>query len=350
MSIFQNAVLPFEYGGVSVDEFAEKPVGSGPFVFESWTKGKEVKLLKNAKYWKENLPRLDSVTFSVVTDSSTRANQVQGGQAQINEGPAFSSIENLRSQNGVEVELFEASNVDFLAFNTTKAPLNDVHVRRAIAHTVDKDAIIKAVLFGNGEAAGGYMSPTSWSFDPSIAADTYDLDKAKDELAKSSQPNGFSATISVASGDPDQKAKAEIVQASAAKIGIDLQIESLDPSALYAARDAGNYDMAFVYDTTDIVDPDEIIRFTGLVDGGSNALGTSYDNREMARLADLAVTLNDQDERQKIYFEIQRLWDADQPAVSLYYSPSAYSFSSNVRDFHPSVTGNYNLVDVWMAK
>ncbi|QGN32696.1 hypothetical protein GJV80_07620 [Microlunatus sp. Gsoil 973] len=77
MALYANSIVPKGFGGMTEDAFAKKPVGSGPFAFDHWTKGQELKLVKNPKYWQPGKPYLDSVTFTVVTDSNTRATQLQ---------------------------------------------------------------------------------------------------------------------------------------------------------------------------------------------------------------------------------------------------------------------------------
>jgi len=276
---------------------------------------------------------------------------VRGGQAQIDEFPAYSSIQSLQASGGaVKVGIFPSSRVDFLAMNNEKTPLNDVHVRRAIAHAIDKKALVKVVLFGHGTPAGAYMPPSSWAHDKSIAGRAYDMKAAKAELAKSSVPNGFAATISVTSGDSDQAIKAQIIQASLAKLGIKLSVQTLDPSAMSQAKHSANFDMAFSYDTTDIVDPDEIIRFVGSYEGGSNALYSYYKNKQIDTWIEQAATLNDQAARTALYHKIQQAWDNDQPDVVLYYTPEIYAYTGNLHGFHPFVTGNYNLSNVWLSK
>ncbi|TMV71126.1 ABC transporter substrate-binding protein, partial [Thioclava sp. BHET1] len=248
------------------------------------------------------------------------------------------------------VGIYPSSRVDFLSINTQKKPFDNADVRRAIASAIDKNTLVKVVLFGHGKPAGAYMSPSSWSHDPSITGYPYDLKAAKAFLAKSPVPNGFSATITVASGNSDQQTMAQIIQASLAKLGIKITIQTLDPSAAYDAKQNGNYDMGFSYDTTDIVDPDEIIRFTGSYDGGAHGLYSFYKNKEIDDLIAKAATLNDQAERQKIYFNVENIWNKAQPLVPLFYSPEVYAYAGNVHDFHPFVTGNYNLANVWMSK
>jgi ABC-type transport system substrate-binding protein len=82
MALFSNSVVPVNYGGKPASEFAEHPVGTGPFKFHSWAKGQDLKLVKNPNYWQSGKPYLNSVDFRVVASGNTRALQVQGRQAQ----------------------------------------------------------------------------------------------------------------------------------------------------------------------------------------------------------------------------------------------------------------------------
>lgn len=350
MALYANSVVPKDYAGMSVDEFAKKPIGSGPFKFDHWTKGQEIKLVKNPNYWRADRPYLNSVTFSIVGDSNTRATQVQSGQIQINEGPDYSSIKGLEGQSGVKVGKFPSSSVSYLTMNNERKPFNDPDVRKAIAHAVDRNALNKAVLFGNGKPATSYLTPALWAHDDSIKPPAYDLAAAKASLAKSSQPNGFSTTLLISSGDADSLSSAQLVQSSLGKIGIKIKIKTLDASANYAARQAGDFDISFTNCTTDIIDPDEIIRFAGLYDGGSHAVYSFYKNPKLDKLADQATKITDRAKRKAIYDQIQQQVNEDSPHVPLYYTPAMYSYSDKVHDFKTLPTGNYNLVDVWLSK
>jgi peptide/nickel transport system substrate-binding protein len=350
VALFSNGIVPANYGGKSAKEFADHPIGTGPFKFDSWTKGQDLKLVKNPNYWQSGKPYLNSVTFRVVPSDNTRALQVQGGQVQINEFPAYSSVLSLKHSKTVKVGLFDSSRVDYLMMNNKRAPFNDVHVRRAISYAIDREAIIKDVLYGNGTVANSYLTPALWGHDANLKGISYDMAKAKQELAQSSVPNGFSTTISVESGDANKSAMAQIVQKSLSALNIKVAIQQADPSALNAARQNANFDMNFSYCTTDIVDPDEIIRFVADVNGGSHSLWSQYDNPQVHQMIDKAAQVSDQSQRKALYDKVQEQFDADQPGAPLYYSPSAYSFGSNVHGFTTLPTGNYTLADTWLSK
>ncbi|HEX6446197.1 MAG TPA: ABC transporter substrate-binding protein [Streptosporangiales bacterium] len=350
MALYANSVVPKDYGGMSQDEFAKKPIGSGPFKFVSWTKGSSLKIAKNPNYWRKGVPKLDSVTFTDVPDGNTRSTQLASGQIQINEYPPFSSIASLQKQPNLKVTAFPSSEVDYLGMNNSHKPFNDVNVRKAISLAVDKNAINKAVYYGHGQLAGPYLSPVTWAHNDKIQPVKYDLAAAKAALAKSSVPHGFSTTLTIGSGSEDSKSEAQLIQSSLGKIGIKVQIKTLDPSALSSAKRVGNYDMAFGLYTTDIVDPDEIARFAGSYTGGVHAVYTWFKDPQMDKLAAQASSETDQAKRKAAYDQMQQIVADKVPFIPLFYAPGVYSYSSKVHGFHPGGTGNYFLENVWLSK
>ncbi len=350
MALYANSIVPNNYGGKTAEAFNSAPIGSGPFVFDHWTKGSELKLRKNPKYWDTGKPKLDSVTFTVVADSNTRATQLAGGQIQINEYPPYSTVKALKAQPSVKVDAFPSSEVDYFSFNVAHKPFDDVKVRKAIAQAIDKDAIKSAVLFGNGETATTFFSPAQWSHDATDKALPFNLDAAKATLATSSVPTGFKTTMTISAGNQNQSSIAQLVQANLAKIGITVTLQTLDPSAVQDAKKAANYDMGLGLYTTDVIDPDEIARFAGTYDGGPNMLYTQYNNRELSKLADSAASNQDQATRKTYYDKMQKIVLDAAPYIPLYYAPSVYSYSTKVQGFQPGATGNYFLENVSLAK
>lgn len=349
MALFANSIVPKNFGGETQAQFANHPVGSGPFEFSSWTKGQSLKLVKNPHYWQPGKPYLNSVTFDVVADSNTRATQVQSGQAQINEFPDYSSIQALKGSSTVKVGLFSSSRVDYFVMNNKEPQFADPNVRLAVAQAVDKSALIKSVLFGNGKPATSYLTPALWAHDSSISPPPYNISQAKQDLAKSKYPHGFATSILIESGDADQASAAQIIQASLGQIGIKTTIKTLDPTAQYQALQNENFDMSFAYCTTDIIDPDEIIRFAAMTSGGSNAMYSQYEDQQNEKLAGEADLITDQSKRQQLYDQIQDIVNKAVPYVAMYYSPSVYSYSTNVHGFDPYPTGNYDLVSTWIS-
>ncbi|MFE4196817.1 ABC transporter substrate-binding protein [Paenarthrobacter sp. NPDC056912] len=350
LALYANSIVPNNYGGLSRDEFAKAPVGSGPFKLKNWTKGQQLELVKNTAYWGAERPYLDAVTFVAVADANTRATQLQGDQISINETPAASSFAALSSTPGLKASAFESSLTSFLTLNNNRAPFTDVHVRRAIASAIDRESILKAAYFGQGSPAGSFLSPAYWAYDANVKGRQFNLEEAKKEMGLSSKPQGFDASILVSSGNATQLTIAQILQGELAEIGITLTINQMEPAAQRATRKSMDYDMSISVATTDITDPDELVRFIASKSGGSNALYTGYENPEVEELITKAAGLSDQAERVKIYSTIQEKVNEDQPMVPMFYLPTLYSYSDRVHGFQPSITGNYNLVNTWLSK
>lgn len=348
LALFSNSIVPDNYGGKTLEEFEKAPIGTGPFRLDRWDEGQTIKLVKNDQYWQAGLPLLDSVSFNVVGEANTRLLQVKSGQAQVDEFPAYSSLAANANDTSVDVQKYESSRVDYLIMSNKSEHFTDQHVRAAVAHAVDKQAIVSAVLFGNGEPANSFMAPAMWGYDKDQQVRDYNLDEARKELAQSKYPDGFNTTIEIVSGNDNQKQIAEIVQQSLKEIGINAEITSKDDSAAGDDRVNGTYDMAFTYFTTDISDPDENVKFVAVENGGANAMRTFHENKEIEALADEAAAESDSDRRLELYKEIQTKFNDDQALVPLYFSPSVYITSKKLHDFNISTMGRYELTHAWI--
>lgn len=347
---FSNAIVPKDYGGKSHDDFYTAPVGTGPFVWDHWTKGSELKLVKNPTYWDTGKPALDSVTWKVVPDDNARNVQIQGGQAQINENPPFSSIETLKGQPGVKVTLFPSTKTDYVLMNQNEKPFDDVHVRRAISYAIDREALVKTLLFGNGTVANSFLMPGVPFYDAQTPGIQYDMAKAKAEMAQSSVPQGFETTFLASSGNTTDAALAQVLQASLKELGINLKIQNVDPSAASDLQQQQKYSISHSYWTMDIADPDELVTFAVDPKAGSKSFYTSYSNAQVIADTKKAQQSFDDAERQKLYSQIAAQAAQDAFLGFLYYSPFSYSASTKVNGFEVYPTGNYHVEDVTLSK
>ncbi|HET7387381.1 MAG TPA: ABC transporter substrate-binding protein [Nocardioidaceae bacterium] len=350
LALFSNAIIPNNYGGKTMKEFYQAPVGTGAFKWGEWKRGQYLKLVANHDYWQKGKPYLDSVTFKVVPDSNTRKLQVQGGQADIDEYPDWSSFKSLGSSSDVTAKTFPSTELDYLAFNEDRTPFQDVHVRRAISAMIDRQAINKAVLFGHGTPANSLLMPGVPFYQKSTPGIMQNKTLAKNELAKSSVPNGFSTTLMIPSGDASKLSTAQIIQSDLKPYGIKVQIKQLDPTANHNAQQNMQYDMALSAWTMDIPDPDEWTKFAVDPDGGAKSAFTDYRSSKAIKLNREAEQEVDRGNRAKLYDQLQDVVAHDAPFAFLYYAPYAYAISNNVHGFHVTPLGNYPLMGVWKSK
>ncbi len=232
LSLFSNAIVPANYGGETETQFYQAPVGTGPFKWDYWHKGSALKLVRNPYYWQPGKPYLNSVTWTDVASDNTRELQLKGGQAQVDEFPAWSTVSSLKSTPNVTMNLFNSTRTDYLSFNELRKPFQDVHVRRAMSLAVNRAALVKAVLFGNGKPANSLFPPQVPYYQQANQGLQYDLTAAKQEMAKSGVPHGFAATILVPAGYSDDVTIATILQSELKPLGITLTIQQLDPNTV----------------------------------------------------------------------------------------------------------------------
>jgi peptide/nickel transport system substrate-binding protein len=349
LSLFSNGIIPNNYGGKTADEFYQAPVGTGPFVWGSWTKGQSVKVTANKDYW-GNKPHLDGVTWTVVADDNTRKLQLQGGQIDIDDTPDWSSFQSLKDAPGINAQTFKSTYEEYVTFNQQRPPFQDVHVRRAIAYAIDRKAILKSVLFGNGTVADSLLSPGTPFYDKDNGAPTFDMAKAKQEMAQSSTPKGFSTTMLINSGRPNESSIGQIMQSELKELGIDVQIKQLDPTAEKQARLKSDFDMTVQAWTMDIPDPDEWTSFAVDPNGGSHSSFSYYNNADVISLNEKAQKETDDSKRADLYSQLQKQVSADSPFAYLYYAPYVYAMKDTVKGFYATPLGNYHLEDVYKTK
>ncbi|MGH6918581.1 MAG: ABC transporter substrate-binding protein, partial [Geminicoccaceae bacterium] len=181
LAVFNTAIMPkalYEAEPGATDQekaasFAEHPVGTGPFLFESWERGTRMRMVRNPHHWElgedgEPLPYLDSVTFEIIPDDATRILKVKSGELGGAEFIPFARVAELDADPNIDMQLFPGTRVTYMTMNVRPElsdgapnPLSDPKVRQALNYAVDKDAIVQIVTYGVGTKSQSYMSSTT---------------------------------------------------------------------------------------------------------------------------------------------------------------------------------------------
>ena len=350
ISLFTNGIMPNDFGGKSEEEFFAAPVGTGPFMLETWKKGQSFKVVRNPNYWQTGKPYLDSIDFTSVPDDNTRSLQLEGGQADINMSPPFSSISSLKTKPGIVVTLFPATRVDMILLNEQYAPLKDVHVRAAINYAIDRKALVSAVLFGNGQPANSYMPPTLLYYDASLPSRRSISRKAKEELAASALPQRLRRGVPLRATFRRTRPLPRSCSRRCEPLGIKVKVRTIDQNQIFTTQGKGDYQMSIDYWTMDIPDPDEDTQWFLSPDGGGDCYFTYYNNPTMTKMVTDAAKEFDATKREALYKQIQQLANQDLPQLYLFYSPFPYAYSDKVQGFFVTPLGNMHLEDVWLSK
>lgn len=349
LALWSGAIIPDEFGGLTEEEFFENPIGTGPFVLDEWNPGQSIRLVRNDNYWQEGKPYLDSVVWTQVADDNARVIQLRGGQADIISAVPFASIAELDAEPGLSVTEWDSTLQFYLMFNFTVEPFDDPDVRRAIAYAIDREAIVRAGLFGSGAVACTILPPTMLHFAPDVECLPHDPELAAVTLAQSSVPDGFDTELLIAGTNVLASTAAEIIVENLRPLGINVEISRVDGSQLYSTQTTGGFEMVFQGWGSDIPDPDQQITFmVDPVSGGVESYWTFYDNPEMTALVESARREFDDDARAAIYAEIQALHLEDLPHIPLVFQPNPFAQSDRVQGFQVLPTGNYFIQDVWL--
>ncbi|HWK80356.1 MAG TPA: ABC transporter substrate-binding protein [Thermomicrobiales bacterium] len=347
LALFACSIIPKAAYEAQKDKLFDKPIGSGPFVFDSWNKGSEIVLKKNATYWEAGKPYLDELHFMVLTDANARMLQFQGGDLDIVTAVPYSQIESLKSNPDVVVLQDAVARTDYVMINNSREPWDDKNLRQAINYAIDKDTLLANVLFNNGKMANTFL-PLMAGHTDDVVGYPFNLDKAKELVAQSKGKDGFKGELLIASGDTVGDQISQIIASQLKEIGGEITVTSMEGAARREkVRVKGDYDFSIGYYTTDIIDPDELTVFVVVSAPGGIAGFSKYKNEEIDKLATQAAQEHDWPTREKLYAQIQQIHSDDAPMIFLFYPTGGVATSSAVQNFKVLPTGNYRLWDTW---
>lgn len=351
MSNFSNGIIPADFGGKTEEEFFKQPVGTGPFVVEAWDPTGDVTFVKNEHYWQEGKPYLDKLVYKLVQDDSQALNQLKAGEVDGIESLALQNAEELKNGDGTGVITNGSWVTEQLFFNTLDEHFSDEHVRRALALAIDREGLTNALTFGYAQAANSLLPTTiPYNSNDTIKPLNFNLDEAKKELAQSKFPTGFSSTLLIASGNDTRAQEAQIIQAAAQSIGIELKIESVELASFRERFFAYDFSAMLNSGQADSPEANSIIAFQTDPDGFSKSYWTHYTNDEVTKLLHEGQTTADGDGRQKIYTDLLQILADDVPYIPLYYPDVLKGVRSSVEGLVALPNGSLRFEDVRIAQ
>jgi len=210
----------------TADKLKTAPVGTGPFKFMEWVRGDRIHLEKFAAYHRKGFPYLDKVTFKFIGDPSAQIANLKAGDVDVI-GYDVSPENALLLEKDPKFKVLNGYTTTevILSTNQTRKPFDDVRVRRAMAHAIDRSALIKGAMSGYGMPIGSHMDPGNPYYIDLTSAYPYNPAKAKQLLAEAGYPNGFDAVIKVPERFAYAKRSGEIITDMLSQVGIRLKIE-----------------------------------------------------------------------------------------------------------------------------
>jgi peptide/nickel transport system substrate-binding protein len=316
---------------------------TGPYVLQQYTPQQSVTLERYDGYWGAK-GAAKTVVFQFIPNDDTRRLALQSGQLDGGFAVPPDAIAQWSKISGVKVITRPNLQFGYVSMDTKQAPWSDVHVRRAVSHAVDRAGIVKSILRGNATVANSYPPPEDWAglLSPQAVSHFYsglpqlpfDLKKAKAELAKSSVPKGFKATLPVPASPQYMQQIALSLSANLKQIGIDLTVKQVGDAQYRAAWYTGkkNTGIQLIQNGPTVQDPSD---FPGImltkrydVSGGFNT--ANYVNPAIEKLWQKQQTVVDPKARIKPIEQALRLASADAPYVPIFWNLGAVAVSDKL--------------------
>ncbi|KDP89181.1 ABC transporter substrate-binding protein [Cupriavidus basilensis] len=354
ISMFETGTMPMMpkhiYDGTDYrnNPANQKPVGTGPFVFKEWKKGAYIKLAKNPNYWKKGKPYLDELVFYVIPDSASRAVAFEKGDVQVLRGGDVDNVDvkRLRALPNVEYttkgwELF--SPMSNLLMNTRKPPFNNVKVRQAVMHALNRKMIVDNIFFGMGKPATSPFASATLFFDKNTPAYDFNLKKAR-ELIKESGVNVGQYPVKILSSSygANWDRLDEYMKQMLEQLGFKVSIESADAGTWSARVSNWDFDLTATY-TYQYGDPalgvERLYVTRNIVKGTPFANVQGYSNPQSDELWAKASITMDPAERQKLYTEVQKILMTEVAAGNLFELEFPTLYRKNVKNLVTTAIG-----------
>jgi peptide/nickel transport system substrate-binding protein len=326
-------------------------VGTGPFMVEEWVKEDHLTLARNDDYWGA-APTLDQIVFRVIPDTTAAFLALQAGDIDVQSMWAFAStdIEAAKADENLKVSFNPAFNVGYLGFNHSKEWLQNMNVRMAIAHAIDKQAIVDALYAGDAVTASQFQPQALWGYNDDIVDYPYDpalaaefLQAAIDEGVTIPDPAIFYVMPVSRSYYPQPQQTGELIQAFLAEAGINVEIQSPawpDPYLSDLQADGTKHDLFMLGWTGDNGDPDNFlcIFFCGAVTTWNNdgAGGGVAPDEEIAELLRAAVAETDFEARKAMYEQANQMLFDRVIGVAVVHRTPPTVMRANVEGYVPS--------------
>jgi len=315
----------------------QHPTGTGPFLFESWNRGQQVSLKANPDYWGEKA-KVAKVVIRVIGDPKARLQALKSGDIDGYDLVSPGDIAGLKSDGNFQIVDRPAFNILYLGMNQKVKPLNDLKVRQAIAHALDKDAIIKQSLPEGTKPATQFIPETVAGYAQDVPTYAHDPEKAK-QLLKEAGADGATIEFNYPTNvsrpympNPEDTFSAIRSQLEAVGLKIKPTADAWSPDYLDKIQGSAKHGIHLLGWTGDYNDTDN---FVGVFFGKkSNEWG--FDNPELLGALDKARGLPTRDEQVPAYEAINRQVMEFLPGVPLASPVPSLAFSAKVKGYQAS--------------
>jgi len=345
-----------KYRSMNQVPFNAAPIGSGPFRFVKWERGREIVLERFTKYFK-GVPKLERIEFNIIPNDNTLLNEVRLHHIDLVASPPSTLYQQYVQLPGVTTQLYPWNSQALLIINNSHPGLNDVRVRRALAESIDYKSIAGKLTYGSGETAYDIIPPTAVGYvkNPPYTYDPAGANKLLDDAGYARGPDGVRTkgavrleyTLDTITGSDSLRKEAVQLQQYFNALGVRLNIKPYAYNEIFTPDGpiyGDRYDFA-IYGQTLSWDPD-MLYYIGcdyFYPKGENVY--RYCNPQVDALEKAGLTTDDPAKRKAIYSKAEPLIWQTVPYIPLYERRRIAVHSPDLRNFkvNPSSTPWYNM-------
>jgi len=316
----------------------EHPTGTGPFMFEEWQRGDRLVLTRNPDYWGDAPGNIETLIFQPIADPAARLQALQSGEIQGFDLVDPQDYPTIEDDDQLQLLNRPAFNVGYIGFNQAVKPLDDIAVRQAIAHAVDREEIVSGFYAGQGDVATQFMPPELFGYSQDVTTYEYDPDEAKRLLEEA----GYELPVQIDFAYPtdverpympDPQANFEAMVADLEECCFEVQQKSATWTPDYLDNvDNGRYGLYLLGWTGDFGDPDNFIGT--FFQSAQPAWG--FENEEIFTALDDAEAEVDEQTRIGLYEEANNLIMDFLPGLPYVHTEPGLAFAANVTGYQPS--------------
>jgi peptide/nickel transport system substrate-binding protein len=353
-----NGILPkhiWEKEDFKKSQYNVIPVGSGPWKLTEWVRGDRMTFEANRDYF-EGRPHLDRIIVKVIPDVTVAFAALEKGDVHylpfkgVVGGPPYQLVDRLKKHNHLEVKVYEVSSMQRLFFRNDKPPFDNLKVRQAVAHAINKRLILDRLLFGYGQIANSEVPPAmKWAHNPNVVQYDYDVARANqllDEAGLKRGADGVRLKTRIYGTPGVRTILSNILKEQLRAVGISADLVINEWTTYYnAIRQTREVDGVFtIFSLPTIPDPTtEAPRYHSreIKPGGLNYL--LYSNPRIDEIIDASLTTLDQKKRAQLFHEYQEILARDVPMIPLYVMTGVDVWNKRFTGFEVSEWGGASL-------
>jgi peptide/nickel transport system substrate-binding protein len=328
-------MYPPKYHQKVGEEYAQRPVGTGPYTLETWDRGSKIVLAANKEYWGEK-PIFDKVIWRGIAEDSTRIAALERGEVDLITFVPSTYADRIKANKNLVLRQVPGLRGFGIYFDGRKPPFSDKRVRQALNYAVDKDAIVHHILGGYASKLGGQLlTPAYAGWNPKLKDYPYDPERAKALLKEAGYPNGFEVNLDFPTGRYSQTEDVcQAVMGQLSKVGVKVNLKSFEYGTFVKSLISGNHSPLFYIAFNG--DPEGWEHLNYLSKRGSVLPAHIYLNDEYANVLDEVAANLDFEQRKLLIRKAVEIAREDPFMIYLFGGDNLTAHTKKLKNWEPN--------------